>query len=414
MTLFSSTLRAGVLAGAVLLALGMAGCSQSDAPVAAVAAVDAKHAYTIRGTLEGLKDGDEVTLLIPSLSEDVTTSAPAAKTVVRDGGFVLTGTVEQPVPGVLQLGKQGTAKVIVEAGELRVEQGPLGPLVKGGVYNDRVYGYLDNPEYVAAYKANREATRAAFANVDETDEVAMKAARESTVPAFTELSRVKNDYDHQLLDGDEPALLKLLVLSENYDWKRYDQARREQMQVEFAKTLGDHPVLRSMKHAAEEYKKSQQLAEKFGPGKPYADISGVDADGKEVKLSEVLARNKLVLLDFWASWCGPCRGEFPHLLKVYREFHPHGFEIFAVSLDEEKEEWVKAMHEEGGTNDLPWINLQAPGFEAPAAQTYGVGQLPQNYLISSDGTIVGVGMREWDVERAVRAQIKKTENAQAL
>ena len=136
-------------------------------------------------------------------------------------------------------------------------------------------------------------------------------------------------------------------------------------------------------------------------------------DGKVVKLSEVLARNKLVLLDFWASWCGPCRGEFPHLLKVYREFHAHGFEIYAVSLDEDKADWTKAMQEEGGSNDLPWINLQAPGFEDKAAQTYGVVQLPQNYLIAGDGTIVGVGMREWDVERAVRAQIKKVEDAPA-
>ncbi|KRG78227.1 hypothetical protein ABB33_17965, partial [Stenotrophomonas acidaminiphila] len=87
--------------------------------------------------------------------------------------------------------------------------------------------------------------------------------------------------------------------------------------------------------------------------------------------------------------------------------------IYAVSLDEDKADWTKAMQEEGGSNDLPWINLQAPGFEDSAAQTYGVVQLPQNYLIAGDGTIVGVGMREWDVERAVRAQIKKVEDASA-
>lgn len=414
MNLFSTSLRAGVLAGAVLLALGLAGCSQGEAPAPVPVAADAKQAYSIRGTLDGLKDGEEISLLVPSQVSDPLDVTPLAKTTAQGGSFVLSGTVEQPVPALLQLGKQGTVKLVLEAGELRIEAGELGPVAKGGTYTERVYGYLQRPEYVAAYKANREANRTAFANVDETDEEAMKQARASTVPAFTHLSKVKNDYDSALLESDAPDLLKLLVLSENYDWKRYDQARREQMLAGYAKTLGQHPVMVQMRHAAEEHKKSMQLAEKFGPGKPYADITAVDVDGKQVKLSEVLARNKLVLLDFWASWCGPCRGEFPHLLKVYREFHPHGFEIYAVSLDEEKEDWVKAMHEEGGTNDLPWINLQAPGFEASAAQTYGVAQLPQNYLIASDGTIVGVGMREWDVERAVRAQIKKTENAQTL
>lgn len=414
----ANTLRACLLASAVVAALGLTACSPSQTPPAnpaedAAAMPAGSGAYSIRGTLPGLADGTELKLLVPSAATDPMHVEPVATATVQDGAFVLSGEVKQAVPAVLMVGNQGSVKLVLEPGELRIEAGELGPVAKGGSLTERVYGYLRDPAYVAAYKANREANRKAFDGVDENDEAAMKAARESVAAPFAALTKVRNDYDAVILDGAEPALLKLLVLSENYDWKRYDVARRAQLLASYKQELGAHPLIVQMEQAAADYAKTQQLAEKFGPGKPYADIEAVGVDGKVVKLSEVLARNKLVLLDFWASWCGPCRGEFPHLLKVYREFHAHGFEIYAVSLDEDKEDWTKAMQEEGGSNDLPWINLQAPGFEDKAAQTYGVVQLPQNYLIAGDGTIVGVGMREWDVERAVRAQIKKVEDAPA-
>lgn len=414
----ANTLRACLLASAVVTALGLTACSPSQTPPAnpaedAAAMPAGSGAYSIRGTLPGLADGTELKLLVPSAATDPLHVVPVATATAQGGAFVLSGEVKQAVPAVLMVGNQGSVKLVLEPGELRIEAGELGPVAKGGSLTGRVYGYLQDPAYVAAYKANREANRKAFDGVDENDEAAMKAARESVAAPFAALTKVRNDYDAVILDGAEPTLLKLLVLSENYDWKRYDVARRAQMLASYKQELGAHPLIVQMEQAAADYAKTQQLAEKFGPGKPYADIEAVGVDGKVVKLSEVLARNKLVLLDFWASWCGPCRGEFPHLLKVYREFHAHGFEIYAVSLDEDKADWTKAMQEEGGSNDLPWINLQAPGFEDKAAQTYGVVQLPQNYLIAGDGTIVGVGMREWDVERAVRAQIKKVEDAPA-
>lgn len=414
----ANTTRACLLATAVTAMVGLSACSPSVAPAAApaqggTATPAGSETYSIRGTLPALADGTELKLLVPSSAGDPLHIKPAATAVAKNGAFVLTGQVPQAVPAVLMVGNQGSVKLVLEPGELRIEMGPLGPLAKGGSLTERVYGYLEDPAYVSAFTANREANRKAFAGVDENDEAAMKAARDAVGAPFMALAKVKNDYDAAILDGSAPALLKLLVLSENYDWTRYDMARRTQMLASYKQELGEHPLIVQMEQAAAEHAKTQQLAEKFGPGKPYADIEAVGVDGKVVKLSEVLARNKLVLLDFWASWCGPCRGEFPHLLKVYREFHAHGFEIYAVSLDEDKADWTKAMQEEGGSNDLPWINLQAPGFEDSAAQTYGVVQLPQNYLIAGDGTIVGVGMREWDVERAVRAQIKKVEDASA-
>lgn len=410
------SLRVGMIAGALATVFALGACNRTATPPATAdvaPAPDAKHAYSIRGELPGLADGTEVKLLTPILSTDPSRSEPLATAKVQGGRFVLAGNVQQPVPAVLSLGGSRVVRLVLEPGEQRIMEGALGPVAKGGALTAGVYGYLENPDYIAAFKANREANDTAFKGVDMEDEAGMKAARKAIQPAFAKLSQVKNDYDRAILDdGQASPLLKLLVLSENYDWKRYDETRRAQMIAEYKKTLGEHPLIVALEHNAAENRKNQQLAEKFAAGKKYADIQAVDSAGKVVKLSDALARNKLVLLDFWASWCGPCRGEFPHLQKVYQEFHDAGFEIYAVSLDDDKSEWGKAMREESSKgNALPWINLIDPGMDGKAARAYGVEKLPQNYLIASNGDIVGTGMREWDIERTVRAQLGKAGDA---
>ena len=104
-------------------------------------------------------------------------------------------------------------------------------------------------------------------------------------------------------------------------------------------------------------------------------------------------KGKVVLLDFWASWCGPCRRENPHVVDVYNKYNKKGFEVFSVSLDrpDGKENWKKAIKDDG----LVWANhvsdLQFWN-SAPAA-TYGVRAIPQTFLIGRDGKVVAVNPR---------------------
>lgn len=101
-------------------------------------------------------------------------------------------------------------------------------------------------------------------------------------------------------------------------------------------------------------------------------------------------RGKVVLIDFWASWCGPCRGENPNLLKMYSQYAAKGFKILAVSLDDNKVKWEKAIAEDG----MPWTHVSdLKGFSNQAARLYGISAIPMNYLIDKNGKIIASNLR---------------------
>ena len=111
-------------------------------------------------------------------------------------------------------------------------------------------------------------------------------------------------------------------------------------------------------------------------------------DGKSISLSDY--RGKIVLLDFWASWCGPCLREVPNVKKVYDKFHDKGFEILSVSLDDKKDNWVTAIEK----NDLNWGHVSSlKGWSCPVAQLYNVSGVPAMLLIDKEGKIVATGLR---------------------
>lgn len=122
----------------------------------------------------------------------------------------------------------------------------------------------------------------------------------------------------------------------------------------------------------------------------YADFALPTLDGKRVLLSEVVAKNKITMVDFWASWCGPCRMEMPHVVQAYSKFRGKGLEIVGVSLDEKKEDWENAVKDMG----LGWIQASdLKGWECAAARLYQVQGIPACVLINQKGEIVGRDLR---------------------
>lgn len=118
-------------------------------------------------------------------------------------------------------------------------------------------------------------------------------------------------------------------------------------------------------------------------GDKYVDFEMKDTNGKTRKLSDV--KDKLVLLEFWSSSCGPCLAENPNLIKVYEKYKSKGFEIFAVSKDLKKDYWLQAIKE----GKLPWIQVSDLKRNDLASTIYGINGIPDNFLINEDGIIIG-------------------------
>lgn len=124
------------------------------------------------------------------------------------------------------------------------------------------------------------------------------------------------------------------------------------------------------------------------PGVLAPDFTLPDPDGKMISLSS--SRGQYVLLDFWASWCGPCRGEIPHLKKMYGKYRDAGFEIFSVSLDNKRDAWMKALNEE----DMLWIQVSdLEGMKSQPAVDYSVSGIPAMWLLDKDGVIIAKDVR---------------------
>ena len=142
---------------------------------------------------------------------------------------------------------------------------------------------------------------------------------------------------------------------------------------------------------------------KYGQGEMAPDIVMNDPDGNERRLSDL--RGKVVLLDFWASWCGPCRRENPNVVRAYANYKDQGFEVFSVSLDSDANRWRKAIEQD----QLTWPNhvSDLQGWRNGAAREYGISSIPHTMLIDRDGAILATHLRGSGVESALRGVFGK-------
>ena len=138
-------------------------------------------------------------------------------------------------------------------------------------------------------------------------------------------------------------------------------------------------------------------------GQKFTDFEMATPDGKPVKLSDYVGKGKVVLIDFWASWCGPCRREMPNLVEAYAQYKNKGFEIVGVSLDQSGEAWKDAIEKLNITwpqmSDLKYWNCEG-------AQLYAVSSIPHTVLIDGEGTIIARGLHGEELQTKLAEVLK--------
>ena len=161
----------------------------------------------------------------------------------------------------------------------------------------------------------------------------------------------------------------------------------------------NHPVAKQVKEQFDKVMEAEKAAKAEADkllGKPFIDFEEPDTNGKMRKLSEFVGNGKWLFVDFWASWCGPCRAEMPNVVSAYEKYHQKGFDIVGVSFDNSKEAWVKAIKD----LNMPWNHISdLKGWENAASGLYNINSIPASLLIDPQGNIAARNLRGEELQR---------------
>jgi peroxiredoxin len=345
----------------------------------------AQEKYTVSGKLDGLPKEMKVYLQYRVDRVFVNDS-----TITKNGVFNFEGTITRPWKATLVVrpaaGNDGSgSKVFYLTGGTTTITGntPKSALIKGGKAQDE-YMELTPKADPLQDSIDNYTWRTLGAGKDK------KAAMQAKLDTFTsQMEQVAKDFigthTHSYVSLDLVGHRSFVITDPQSFESLYD-------------ALGT-----DLKSTAEgkKYAELLSLTKRLVIGQPAIDFTQNDPDGKPVSLADL--KGKYVLIDFWASWCGPCRIEYPYLKKAYSQFKSGNFEIIGVSLDDKSAVWIQSIKDNG----FSWPEVcDLKGFRNEVAQSYGVAAIPQSFLIDPNGIIIAKNLRGNDLIEKLKEVIK--------
>lgn len=202
-------------------------------------------------------------------------------------------------------------------------------------------------------------------------------------------------------------LINLIMPSQETGFASWDPKNMEDLrkvETAFQRSYENSPITGLLSQQIAAIDAQYQSYQQYNSGTMTApEIALKNPSGTEIRLSSL--KGKVVLIDFWASWCTPCRKENPNVVRMYKKYRGEGFEVFSVSLDQDQAAWKAAIDKDG----LFWPNHVSDlmGWQTPLTQTYGFQSIPHTVLLNREGNIVGVGLRGAQLEQKLVEQLAK-------
>jgi len=349
-----------------------------------------QRGYKLTGQLKGLDKG------LAYLSHRIGDKEIKDSAVITNGRFTFSGTVPEVKIYTLKIkGDKQQKNFFLENREISI----IGD--KDSLFNAKVVGSPETDTYFGFYNGPWRTITAKAGQIYRRLDSANQKGKLTLTPA----QRKPFDDDFKALDVLNQNAIKAYVAAHAssvavaaiVEDRFINYPNPEQAAIMYA--LFSPAVKNSFYGKA--IKESLALTNKTAPGKLAPDFTMNDVDGNPIKLSSL--RGKYVLVDFWASWCGPCRKENPNVVAAYKKYHDKGFEILGVSLDGKKEAWLKAIKDDG----LTWKHVSdLKGWANAAASLYGVKSVPASFLLDKNGKVVGKDLRGEELNDALAKLFK--------
>ncbi len=353
--------------------------------------------YVIEGTVQSLADGTEIFIEVQDPSQvGMVVSIDTA--LVNNGKFKFEGKIDEIQLAYLGLGNTiGKIPFVLENDKIVITAftDSIQKSTVGGSYNNKeLFGFnakfTEYQKKIAAYR--NENLDALMKARQFNDTVAMNKIND----AFKKMEKEFDDYIENYISKNNNSFVTLVLLS--------NRIKTPTAEYEKIKPQMDNlsPELKSTKIGKKLLEELNELS--YGSvGQQAPDFSAPNPEGNTISLKESMG--KVTIIDFWASWCGPCRIENPNMVALYDEFHSKGLNVIGVSLDraEKKDEWIEAI----ATDKLAWPQVSNLMFwQDPIARKYNVKAIPATFILDEKGVIVAKNLKGEELRNKVAEMLK--------
>ena len=342
--------------------------------------------YKISGTVEGLSNGD--TLFV---THDLESGFPSDTVIVSDGKFSLSGETDSTSLCMIYSAKRNelNAPFFLEPGDIsiKLKDEPGGPRVAGTHCNDQ-WQRLNDSVMVIGKEINRIAEHIYGNNLPQEEQQKGMEQIDKLNQRFAKLV-VKTAEDNT----DNEFGYFLLTY---YPEELIDNDARARLIKEMPKEFRQRPAIK-------EIEKTLAVAAKTAEGATISDFRQPSIDGGELSIMDEVKKNKITIIDFWASWCAPCRQEMPSMIKLYEGYSKQGLGIVGISLDTDRDAWQSATTQLG----ITWPQMSdLKGWENAAAQQFNITSIPHTIVLDNKGKILARGLRGEQLYNFVAGKLK--------